>query len=162
VVVSVGQFEGGVRNNIIPDRARLVGTIRTFDPAMQDDVHARIRRIAESVAAAHGAKVKVAIEKGYPVTSNDPALTKRMLPTLERVAPGRVRELTKITGAEDFSYFANRVPGIFFFLGITPPEQMATADSNHSPRFYVDESALPTGSRALAHLAADYLFGVGR
>ncbi len=162
VVVSVGQFEGGVRNNIIPDRARLVGTIRTFDAAMQDDVHARIRRIAESVAAAHGAKVKVTLEKGYPVTANDPALTKRMLPTLERVAPGRVRELTKITGAEDFSFFANRVPAIFVFLGITPPEQMATADSNHSPRFYVDESALPTGSRALAHLAADYLFGGGR
>ena len=162
VVVSVGQFEGGVRNNIIPDRARLVGTIRSFDAAMQDDVHARIRRIAENVAAAHGAKVKVAIEKGYPVTANDPALTKRMLPTLERVAPGRVRELTKITGAEDFSFFANRVPAIFFFLGITPPEQMTTADSNHSPRFYVDESALPTGSRALAHLAADYLFAGGR
>jgi amidohydrolase len=162
VVVSVGQFEGGVRNNIIPDRARLVGTIRSFDAAMQDDVHARIRRIAESVAAAHGAKVKVTIERGYPVTANDPALTKRMLPTLERVAPGRVRELTKITGAEDFSFFANRVPALFFFLGITPPEQMTTADSNHSPRFYVDESALPTGSRALAHLAADYLFAGGR
>jgi amidohydrolase len=85
-----------------------------------------------------------------------------MLPTLERIAPGKVSELPKITGAEDFSYFANRVPGLFFFLGVTPPEQMATADSNHSPRFYVDESALPTGSRALAHLAADYLFAGAR
>ncbi len=106
-VVTVGQFEAGVRNNIIPDRARLVGTIRSFDAAMQSDIHARVRRIAEGVAAAHGTSVKVAIEKGYPVTANDPALTDRMLPTLERIAPGKVLELPKITGAEDFSFFAN-------------------------------------------------------
>jgi amidohydrolase len=161
-VVSVGQFEAGVRNNIIPDRARLVGTIRTFDAAMRDDVHARVRRIAENVAAAHGATVRVEIEKGYPVTANDPALTERMLPTLERVAPGQVRELPKITGAEDFSLFAEKVPGLFVIVGVTPPDQMATATSNHSPRFYLDEGALPTGARALAHLAADYLFANAR
>jgi amidohydrolase len=157
-VVTVGQFEAGVRNNIIPDRARLVGTIRTFDEAMRDSIHARVRRIAEGVAAAHGTTVRVEIEKGYPITSNDTALTQRMLPTLERVAPGQVREIQKVTGAEDFSLFANRVPGLFAFVGVTPPDQMATAASNHSPRFYVDETALPTGARALAHLAADYLF----
>ena len=161
-VLSVGQFEAGVRNNIIPDRARLVGTIRSFDAGMRDDIHNRLRRIAEGVAAAHGATVQVEIEKGYPVTANDAALTRRMLPTLERIAPGRVRELAKITGAEDFSFFANRVPGLFVFVGITPPEQMTTADSNHSPRFYVDEGALPTGSRALAQLAADYLLANAR
>jgi amidohydrolase len=157
-VVTVGQFDAGVRNNIIPDRARLVGTVRTFDEKMRDDIHARLRRIAESVAAAHGAAVKVSIERGYPVTVNDAALVRRMLPTLERVAPGQVREIAKITGAEDFSLFANRVPGLFLILGVTPPDQAATAGSNHSPRFFVDEAALPTGSRALAHVAADYLF----
>jgi amidohydrolase len=156
-VVTVGQFESGVRNNIIPDRARLVGTIRTFDERMRDDVHARLRRIAENVAAAHGATVEVRIERGYPVTANDPALTKRMLPTLERVAPGRVKELAKITGAEDFSYFANTVPGVFLIVGVTPADQMATAASNHSPKFFLDEAALPTGARTLAHLAADFL-----
>jgi amidohydrolase len=161
-VVTVGQFESGVRNNIIPDRARLVGTIRTFDEEMRDDVHARVRRIAQSVAAAHGATVKVEIERGYPVTSNDATLTRRMLPTVERIAPGRVRELPKITGAEDFSFFANRVPGVFLIVGVTPPDQMATAASNHSPRFFVDEAALPTGARALAQMAADYLFAVAR
>jgi len=161
-VVSVGQFEAGVRNNIIPDRARLVGTIRTFDEAMRKDIHDRVRRIAEGVAAAHGATVRVEIERGYPVTVNHPALTQQMLPTLERLAPGRVRELPKVTGAEDFSFFANRVPGLFLGLGVTPPDQLATAGSNHSPRFYVDEGALPTGSRALAHLAADYLFAHAR
>jgi len=157
-VVTVGQFEAGVRHNIIPDRARLVGTIRTFDEAMRADVHARLRKIAESLAAAHGATVTVAIEKGYPVTVNDPALTKRMIPTLERVAPGQARELPKVTGSEDFSLFANKVPGLFVFVGVTPPDQLAAAASNHSPRFFVDEAALPTGARALAHLAADYLY----
>jgi len=158
-VVTVGQFEAGVRSNIIPDRARLTGTVRTFDEAMRTDAHAKLRRIVESVAAAHGATATVEFENGYPVTVNDPALTKRMAATLERVAPGRAREIPKITGSEDFSQFANRVPGLFVMVGVTPPDQMATAASNHSPLFYVDEKALPTGARAITHLAADYLFG---
>ena len=161
-VVTVGQCDAGVRNNILPDRARLVGTIRTFDDAMRTDIHARVRRIAEGVAAAHGTTVRVEIQAGYPVTKNDPALTQRMLPTLERVAPGQVRELTKVTGAEDFSFFANRVPGLFVMVGVTPADRMATAASNHSPLFYVDEAALPTGSRTLAQLTADYLFANAR
>ncbi len=154
-VVTVGQFEAGVRNNIIPDRARLVGTIRTFDEAMRDDIHARLRRIAENVAEAHGAKVDVRIERGYPVTANQAELTQRMLPTLQRVAP--VVELPKVTGAEDFSFYANAVPGLFVIVGVTPKDQVETAASNHSPRFFLDEAALPTGARALAHLAADFL-----
>lgn len=158
-VVTVGQFQSGVRNNIIPDTARLVGTIRTFDDDVQKDIHARIKRIAEGVAAGAGASVDVRINLGTPVTSNDPALTARMLPTLERVAPGRVKESELITGAEDFTFFQRRVPGLFFFLGITPPDQVGKAPANHSPYFYVDEAALPTGVRALAHLAVDFLSG---
>ena len=157
VVVTVGQFEAGVRNNIILDRARLVGTIRTFDDAMRADVHARLRRTAEGVAATYGAKVKVTIDAGYPVTANDAALVEGMLPTIERVTNGRTKETRKITGAEDFSFYARRVPGMFVFLGITPANALETADANHSPRFVIDESALPTGARVLAHLAADYL-----
>jgi amidohydrolase len=156
-VVTVGQIEGGIRENIIPDRARLVGTIRTFDEAMRDDIHAQVRRIAENVATAAGARAVVTIEKGYPVTANHPELTARMLPTLERVAPGRTVEMRKVTGAEDFSYFQRQVPGLFIFLGTTPKERMAHVETNHSPRFYVDESALVTGVRALLHLTADYL-----
>ena len=87
------------------------------------------------------------------------ALTARMLPTLERVAPGRVKESELITGAEDFTYYQRQVPGLFVFLGITPPDQVGKAPANHSPFFYVDEAALPTGVRALAHLAVDYLSG---
>jgi amidohydrolase len=158
-IVSVGQFQSGVRNNIIPDNARLVGTIRTFDDDVQNDIHARVKRIAEGIAAGAGATVDVKISRGYPVTSNDPKLTAKMLPTLERVAPGKVKESELITGAEDFTYYQRQKPGLFFFLGITPPEQVGKAPANHSPLFFADEKALPTGVRALANLAVDYLTG---
>jgi amidohydrolase len=156
-IVSVGQFQSGVRNNIIPETAKLVGTIRTFDDDVQEDIHARVKRIAEGIAAGAGATVDVTIHRGYPVTANDPTLTAQMLPTLERVAPGKVKESELITGAEDFTYFQRQAPGLFFFLGITPPDQAGKAPANHSPLFFVDETALPTGVRALAHLAVDYL-----
>jgi amidohydrolase len=158
-IVTVGQFEGGVRNNIIPDTARLVGTIRTFDDRMQADIHERVKRTAQRIAEAAGATADVRIDRGYPVTSNHPQLTARMLPTLERVAGKQLVELGKITGAEDFTYFQREVPGMFIFLGITPKEQVEKAPANHSPRFFVDENALVVGVRALTHLAADYLFG---
>ncbi len=161
-VVSVGQFDAGVRNNIIPDQARLVGTIRTFDEGMRDEIHARLQKMAEKIAEASGATATVTIERGYPVTVNDPDLTSEMLPTLQRVANGHVVELPKVTGAEDFAFYAQKVPGLFIILGVTPPDQVATAASNHSPRFYVDESALETGMRALAQEAADYLYAGAR
>ena len=158
-IVSVGQFISGVRNNIIPDSARLVGTIRTFDDNVQNDIHARVKRIAEGIASGAGATVDVKIYRGYPVTANDPKLTAKMLPTLERVAPGKVKQSELITGAEDFTYFQRQAPGLFVFLGITPPEQVGKAPANHSPLFFADEKALPTGVRALANLAVDYLSG---
>ncbi len=158
-VVTVGQFQAGVRNNIIPETARLVGTIRTFDPLVQEDIHVRVKRIAEGVASGAGAKVDVTIRKGTPVTTNDPALTAKMLPTLERVAPGKVKVSELITGSEDFPFFQKQAPGLYFFLGITPPDQAGKAAANHSPLFYVDEKALPTGVKALANLAVDYLTG---
>jgi len=156
-IVSVGQFISGVRNNIIPDTARLVGTIRTFDDDVQNDIHVRVRRIAEGIASGAGATVDVKIYRGYPVTANDAKLTAKMLPTLERVAPGKVKQSELITGAEDFTYFQRQAPGLFVFLGITPPAQVGKAPANHSPLFFVDEKALPTGVRALANLAVDYL-----
>lgn len=158
-VVTVGQVEAGIRANIIPDRARLVGTIRTFDETMREEIHGQVRRIAENTASAAGARAVVTIEKGYPVTANSPELTSRMLPTLERVAPGRTAELRKVTGAEDVSYFHRQVPGFFFFLGVTPKDRLPRVETNHSPRFYVEESALSTGVRALLHLTADYMRG---
>ena len=160
-IVTVGQFEAGIRSNIIPDAARLVGTIRTFDAAMQDDIHERVRRTATEIAQAMGATAEVRIDRGYPVTVNNPELTERMLPTLRRVAGENLVEQTKITGAEDFSYFQQQVPGLFLLLGITPPADVGKAPQNHSPLFFVDESALVTGVRTLAHLAFDFLSGSG-
>ena len=158
-IVTVGQFQAGVRNNIIPDSARLVGTIRTFDDKVQNDIHERVKKIAEGIASGAGATVDVRINRGYPVTSNDLTLTDRMLPTLERLAPGRVKESELITGAEDFTYFQREAPGLFLFLGITPHDQVGKAPANHSPLFFVEEKALITGVRALANLAVDYLAG---
>ena len=158
-IVTVGQIEGGVRSNIIPDSVRLVGTIRTFDDAMQADIHERITRTATRIAEAAGATADVRIDRLYPVTANHPQLTSRMLPTLERVAGSQLIELGKITGAEDFTYYQRQIPGLFIFLGVTPKDQVGKAPANHSPRFFVEESALVMGVRALAHLAADYLFG---
>jgi amidohydrolase len=156
-IVTVGQFESGVRNNIIPDSARLVGTIRTFDDKMQSDIHARVTRTAERIAESAGATAEVRIDRGYPVTENNPALLQRMMPTLRRVQGDRLLEAPKITGAEDFSYFQREVPGVFLFLGITPPAEVDKAPQNHSPRFFVEESALLNGVRVLAHLAVDFL-----
>jgi len=154
-IVTVGQFKGGTRDNIIPYRARLVGTIRSFDEGMRKEIHKRLTRTAQRIAESAGAAAEVRIDRGYKVTANDPALTSRMLPTLQRVAGTNLMEIPKNTVAEDFSFFANAVPGEF--LGITPPDQVGQAAANHSPKFDVDEKALVTGVRALANLAADYL-----
>lgn len=159
VIVTVATVHGGVRNNIIPDEVEMTGTIRTFDLAMQDDLHARIRRTAEQIAAAAGATAEVTIDRGYPVTVNDPALTERMVPTLERALGEANVNVGPVTmGAEDFSYFAREVPGFFFFLGTRPKGQpVHLAAPNHSPHFFVDESTIASGVRGLAHLAVDYL-----
>jgi amidohydrolase len=116
--------------------------------------------MATKYAEAAGATAKVTWGLGYPVTTNDPALTERMVPTLQRVAgPGKAI-VGPLTGtAEDFSYFQQQVPGLFFFLGVTPPGQEATAAANHSPLFFADEAALPVGVRALANLTVDFLSG---
>jgi len=160
-VLTVGRFTGGVRNNIIPDSAVLEGTIRTFDEGMRKQIHERMKRTAESIAAAAGATAAVRIDPGYPVTINDAALTERMAATLKRVAGADKVSIAKpTTTAEDFSLYEQKVPGMFFFLGITPKgANPATVAPNHSPRFFVDEAALVPGVRALANLAVDYLAG---
>lgn len=160
-IITVGAINGGVRYNIIPDSVVMVGTVRTFDAAVRRDIHQRLRRTAESIAQSGGATAVVTVDTGPPVTHNDPALTERMLPTLRQVAgASRVQLNQPLTPAEDFSRYQERIPGLFFFLGITPPgTDPRTVAPNHSPRFFVDESALPTGVRALAHLAVDYLSG---
>jgi amidohydrolase len=160
-VVTVGAIHGGVRNNIIPDQVEMIGTIRALDAKMRDDIHARIRRTAESIASAAGATAEVTITTGYPITYNDPALTEQTLPVLRRAAGNdNVRLVNAVLGAEDFSFFQQNVPGVFFWLGTRPKSQTAEeAPSNHSPLFFVDESGLQLGVRALSHAAMDYLRG---
>ena len=159
VVVTVGKFEAGVRDNIVPETARLSGTIRTFDPKVRAQVHEKIERIVTQVAQSQGATATVEIDPGVPVTYNHAELTSQLRPTLEAVyGSDNVSLPPLITGAEDFSFFQEQVPGFFFFIGGRPndvPAKMAIP--NHSPFFYVDESALPLGVHAMSRLAVDYL-----
>ncbi|WP_299185042.1 M20 family metallopeptidase [uncultured Psychrobacter sp.] len=158
-IVSFGKIDGGVRNNIIPDNVNMIGTIRNFDMDNREQIFSNIETTATHIAMASGAKADVKINKGYPATINNPDLTTQMLPTLKNVAgTDNVLEIPKITASEDFSFYAQEVPGLFFFLGGTPADQdPAKAPYNHSPYFYVDESSFKVGTKALSQLAIDYL-----
>jgi amidohydrolase len=161
-VLSVGAIKGGIRNNIIPDEVEMLGTFRTFDPGVRQQIIERMTRTAEDIAHAGGATATVEIgDDNNPVVVNDVALTRRMLPSLQRAAgAGNVVEIPYVTGAEDFAYFGQKVPGLFFFVGATPAGQDAVqAPSNHSPHFFLDEGSLDLGVRALLEVAVDYLQG---
>lgn len=158
-VISIGKVSGGVRSNIIPEEVEMLGTIRTLDTSMQRQIHERIRTTVEHIAAASGATAEVHIAKGYPVTYNDPALTSQMVPTLEATLGAEHVVLSKATtGAEDFSFFAQRVPGFFVFLGGMPAGQdPATAAPHHTPDFFIDDAALLHGVKLYTNMALDYL-----
>jgi amidohydrolase len=157
-VVTVGMVRGGIRTNIVPDSVEMAGTIRTFDEGVRAQLHERLTRTAEQIAAASGASASVHIQKMAPVTYNDPALTGRMVPTLERVlGKSQVKLGQPTTTAEDFAFYQQAAPGMFFFIGVTPKDRLGQAAPNHSPRFFADEGVLVPGMRALANLAVDYL-----
>ncbi|MCC7007181.1 MAG: amidohydrolase [Acidobacteria bacterium] len=158
-VVTIGRITGGVRFNIIPDTVEMEGTIRALDPNVQRDIHARVKRTAELVAESAGARAEVELEiNTAPVLYNDAALTDLMTPTLRRVSGNRFFTAKPRTLAEDFAKFQQKVPGLFFYLGVNRPgAAAASVAENHSPLFFVDEGALPTGVRAMASLALDYL-----
>lgn len=161
-VLSFGAIKGGIRSNIIPDSVELIGTIRTFDEDMRQGLFTDFRTIAEHVTAAHGAKANAQIPFGpsYPKLVNDPELTARMLPSLKKIAGTGVVEMDLLTVSEDFAFFSNEVPGFYFFVGVTPRGQDAeAAPSNHSPQFFLDESALPLATRAMLQVSLDYLAG---
>lgn len=158
-VISVGKITSGVRNNIIPEEAEMTGTIRTLDTEMQEKIHDKIRHVATTIAESMGATAEVEIIRGTPVTYNDPALTAQMLPTLERTA-GKENTILidAITGAEDFAYYAQKIPGLFLFVGGMPKGQdPAMAAPHHTPDFYVEDSGMNLGVRLLCNLAIDYL-----
>ncbi len=158
-IVTIACIQGGIRDNIIPDQVKLLGTIRTFDEDMRVDIAKRVTETAKHIAMSAGAQAEVQIDRGYSVTVNDPQLTEKMVHSLE-IAAGKEKVFIapKLTGAEDFSKYQQYIPGLFFFLGITPEESShGQAAPNHSPHFTVDESALPVGVKALCQLAIDAL-----
>jgi amidohydrolase len=164
-IVTIGEIHGGNRGNIIPDSVVMTGTIRAFDEGIRKDIKERIKRTAEMIAQSAGATATVDFGSGNnPVTYNDPALTARMVPTLERSAgKDRVAVEPLVTGAEDFSLFQQKIPGLFFFLGVAPPNaDPTTIARNHSPYFFADEAALPVGVKAMVNLTLDYLSGSGK
>ncbi len=158
-IVTIGSIHGGARSNIIPDEVMMEGTIRTFGAKAAKDIHKRVRDTANLIAQSAGATAEVMISSGIPTTYNDPDLAERMIPILERVVgPDKVFSVPPKTGSEDFSYYQQQIPGLFFFVGITPEDtDPLNVPLNHSPHFYVDERALRLGVRALAHLAMAYM-----
>lgn len=157
-VVTVGKIASGVRANIIPELAEMVGTIRTLDTAMQRKIHQKVKLTAEKIAESAGARAEVRIENKTPVTFNDPALTARVLPSLRDAAGSdQVEEVKARTGAEDFGFFAQKVPSFYFFLGGMPRgKKREDAAAHHTPDFYIDESGMKLGVRAFCYLVLDY------
>ncbi len=157
-VITIGSIHGGVRGNIIPDRVEMLGTIRTFDVGIREELHAKLRSTVNAIAEANGASAEVILEGYAPVTGNHPELLRKMMPTLNWAAGDEnVNESTLITGAEDFSFFQERMPGLFLMLGINDPSvPRSDRPSNHSPFFIAEDSALMTGVRTLVGFALDY------
>ena len=158
-VISVGMIQGGVRNNIIPESCTMIGTIRTLDVKMQDKIHEKIKLTATKIAESAGATADVEITKGVPVTFNNIELTKEMISTVERVAgENNVIVQNAITGAEDFSFYANKVPSLFLFLGgMSKDKTPFDVAPHHTPDFFIDESGMKLGVRTLCNLTVDYM-----
>ncbi len=156
-VITVGKIESGVRSNIIPESAEMIGTIRTLDYSMQKQINDRMKAMVPAIAKAYRAEASIFIEKGYPITFNNEALTAKILPTLQRTAgKNNVKEIKAITGAEDFSFFQKKVPGFYFFLG-----GKTVGNKNpyphHTPDFIIDESGMLLGVKTMTQLAIDFL-----
>jgi len=156
-VLSIGKITSGVRSNIIPESAQIIGTLRTLDYNMQEMINRRMQEMVPAIAAAYRAEATIDIAKGYPITYNDPALTAQMLPSMEKAAgKDNVVAIKAITGAEDFSFFQKEVPGVYFFLGGKTPGDKTVAP-HHTPDFHIDESGLLLGVKTFVQMTTDYL-----
>ncbi|MDI5950652.1 amidohydrolase [Flavobacterium yafengii] len=158
-VVSVGQINAGVRSNVIPEELTMNGTIRSLDSKVQQMVHSRIKQIATAIAESAGATADVTITNKTAITYNDPSLTEKMIPTLEAVAGKENVLLTPaVTGAEDFSFYQEKIPGLYFFLGGAPKgKPISETAPHHTPDFYIDESGFVLGMKAMSDLTIDYM-----
>lgn len=159
-VISVGTIHGGIRQNIIPEYTEMTGTIRTFDAAMQKDIHEKLKRTVTNIAESGGATAEIEITQMTPVTFNDPTLTEKMVNSLVKaVGETNVIRIPAVTGSEDFAYYQQKVPGFFFFVGACPPEvDPSKAPSHHTPDFMMDERGMLPGLKAMLNLTLDYMF----
>ncbi len=156
-VITVGKITSGVRNNIIPESAEMIGTIRTLDYDMRDKINDRMKEMVPAIAKAYGGDAAIEINTGTAITYNDPKLTAMMVPSLEKVAGKENVVVHKaITGAEDFSYFQEKVPGLYFFLGGMTPGNTESFP-HHTPDFKIDDSGLLLGVKAMTQVTLDYL-----
>ena len=158
VIITVGRMSAGVRENIIPEEVTMAGTIRTLDTEMQNEVHDKIKRTATKIAESMGATAEVIIDRKTPVTYNDPALVKKMLPSLEKAAgAGNVQDAEWVTGAEDFAFYGQKAPAFFFFVGGMPKgSDPKTVPSHHTPDFFIDDSRLDVGVKAFCNIVFDF------
>ena len=158
VIITVGRMSAGIRENIIPEEVTMAGTIRTLDSDMQNDVHEKIKRTATKIAESMGATAEVTIDRKTPVTYNDPALVKKMVPSLEKATgKGNVLEAEWVTGAEDFAFYGQKAPAFFFFVGGMPKSgNPKTVPSHHTPDFFIDDSRLDVGIKAFCNIVFDY------
>jgi amidohydrolase len=158
-VITVGIINAGIRSNIIPETAKLIGTIRTLDYDMQKFINKRMQEMVPAIAKVHRAEATIEISKGLPITYNHIELTEKMLPTLQRIAGiEKVVKISAITGAEDFSFYQQEIPGMYFFLGgksldIKPED----ATGHHTPDFVIAESGFVLGVKTMTALTLDYL-----
>jgi amidohydrolase len=158
-VISVGRINAGIRENIIPESLEMSGTMRTLDPDMQKIIHEKIKLTATKIAESAGARAEVEIVSKTPVTYNDPALTEKMVKSLSRSSNGNIKLIDADTGAEDFACYQQKVPGLFFFVGVCPPNSdPSKVAAHHTPDFYMDEKGMITGVKALLNLTLDYMY----
>ncbi|WP_297823673.1 amidohydrolase [uncultured Paraglaciecola sp.] len=160
-VVTIGSIHGGNRSNIIPSEVELVGTIRTLNKAAREHMYEAVPRKVKGIADSMRAEVEVTLplDYNYPITYNDPELTEKMVPTLIRSA-GRENVIYSkpVTGAEDFSFFQEKIPGLYMWIGGKPLDiSEADAPAHHTPEFYVDDSGMKTGVKLLTDLTLDYM-----
>jgi amidohydrolase len=159
-VITVGRIQAGIRENIIPEEVNFAGTIRTLDKEMQEKIHEKIKLTATKIAESAGAMAEVSIVNRTPVTYNDPALTEKMIPSLNLAAgEENVKLIHAVTGAEDFAFYQEKVPGFFFFVGAMPADvDPAKAPSHHTPDFMIDERGFLTGLKAMLNVTTSYMF----
>lgn len=158
-VITVGRIQSGIRENIIPEEATFAGTVRTLDNGMREKIQEKIKLTATKIAESAGATAEVSFERKTPITYNDPALAAKMLPSLKLATNGNVNEEHAVTGAEDFAFFQEKVPGLYFFVGAKPSDiDPAKMPSHHTPDFMIDERGFLTGLKAMLDVTTGYMF----